>query len=248
MASLLDQLIDQQSGDLEQPRPVQTRDASYTLYQPDLDENFHSLFGARQESQHVFIENGLRRYMDVREETTQLSLLEVGFGTGLNLMLTAKYLKEHALTADYHTIEPNPLPPDLLKHLNEKNGYEDWSVWETFYHAYAQEHPQENTKLAYEWHLPAIDFRLHKTTLLGFYPQQTFEMIYYDAFSPTVQPEMWNRESLEKVTELLKPGGMLVTYCIRGYIKRTLKELGLVVQALPGAPGKREMLMAIQPC
>lgn len=247
MASLLDQLIDQQSGNREQPRPIQTRDASYTLYHPDLDENFHSLFGARQESQHVFIEHGLRRYMELREDTTQLSLLEVGFGTGLNLMLTAKFLEDNALEADYHTIEPHPLHPDILKHLNEKNGYGSWSVWHAIYNAYAQEHPHENNKLAYEWDLPTIDFHLHKTTLIGFYPQQTFEVIYYDAFSPTVQPEMWNRKSLEKVTNLMKPGGMLVTYCIRGYIKRTLKELGLLVQALPGAPGKREMLCAIKP-
>lgn len=245
MPSLLDQLSERHPN--PHPRIIQTSDSSYTIYHSELEENYHSLHGARQESEHIFINNGLKRYLEVCENPNHLSILEVGFGTGLNMFLTADFLRGRSIETGYHAIEPYPLPSPVIREVNRRNGFTSSMAWQQFFNFYEYNQPEQCSQLQLQCELPNLHFHLHKTSFIQLHVNEEFDLIYYDAFSPNSQPDMWDEASLKKVADLLKTGGMMITYCIRGHIKRTFKQLGLCVQALPGAKGKREMLRVIKP-
>jgi len=206
-----------------------TADGSPTLYVPELDETYHSMHGSIQEARHVFIENGLRF---VATESKQVNILEVGFGTGLNALLTALYAKENAIRVNYVGLEAFPVEEAIWKEINYLTDAEARTLYTKI-----MAHPFGET-ISIE-----LNFSLFKEAKLiqDWVANETFDLIYYDAFGPRAQAEMWELPIFEKLYSLLNVGGALVTYCAQGQFKRHLKSLGMRVENLPGPPGKREM-------
>jgi len=206
-----------------------TADGSPTLYVPELDETYHSMHGSVQEARHVFIENGLRF---VATESKQVNILEVGFGTGLNALLTAQYATENAIRVNYVGLEAYPVEEAIWKEINYHTDAEARSLYTKI-----MAHPFGET-ISIE-----LIFSLFKEAKLiqDWVATGTFDLIYYDAFGPRAQAEMWELPIFEKLYSLLNVGGALVTYCAQGQFKRHLKSLGMRVESLPGPPGKREM-------
>lgn len=207
---------------------ILTQDGSHTLLSEKFGVHYHSLFGAIQESEHVFIRNGLLAL----KEKPEIKILEMGFGTGLNAWLT--WLKTTEQPVFYTTFETNPITEAEARNLNypaltgERNficlHQVDWNSWE---------------KLSHNFHLRKINQPIETSKL-----PPGFDLIYHDAFDPVVQPELWNLDLLRNYYDALNPGGILVTYCAKGNVKRALREAGFVVERLKGPPGKRHMLRA----
>ncbi|MFN4879378.1 MAG: tRNA (5-methylaminomethyl-2-thiouridine)(34)-methyltransferase MnmD [Flavobacteriia bacterium] len=206
-----------------------TADGSPTLYVPELDETYHSMHGSVQEARHVFIENGLRF---VATESKQVNILEVGFGTGLNALLTALYAKENAIHINYVGLEAYPVEEAIWKEINYHTDAEARSLYTKIMA------PPFGETISIE-----LNFSLFKEAKLiqDWVANGPFDLIYYDAFGPRAQAEMWDLPIFEKLYSLLNVGGALVTYCAQGQFKRHLKSLGMRVENLPGPPGKREM-------
>ena len=214
---------------------ITTGDGSHSLRNEALNETYHSVHGALQESVHVFIRNGLEhRMLDFRDES--LSIFEVGFGTGLNALLTANYALENTVTIAYTSIEAFPVPGEIWRTLNYGSTEE---AQKRFYslHEAAWETEQQ---IVPRFRLRKMHITLEDMVL----PASSFDVIYFDAFAPNKQPDLWTLPMLEKVTALLRPGGVFVTYCAKGQLKRDLKSLGLTTETLPGPPGKKEMVRA----
>ena len=211
-----------------------TSDGSPTLYVPELDETYHSMHGSVQEARHVFIENGLRF---VAAESKQVNILEVGFGTGLNALLTAQYAKENALNVHYVGLEAYPVEEEIWKAINFLDNPEAKACYTQMMAL-----PFGSTK-PYD-----ASFTLCKMafSIQEWATTEKFDLIYYDAFGPKAQPEMWALAIFEKLYSLLNPGGAIVTYCAQGQFKRHLKSLGMRVEGLPGPPGKREMTRGVK--
>lgn len=217
---------------------VTTADGSKTIYNPQVGENYHSKHGALQESQHVFLNAGLRYWLDRHDTPGSASILEVGFGTGLNFLLTADYCVQNNVALKYTGIEAYPLTNEMIA----QTGYDQYvspEIWSAFNKVY----PDAligNTSLT-----PSIYLHIAHTQLIEFNNESQFDVIYFDAFAAIHQPEMWDEQAISHTINFLKPGGVFVTYAITGNLKRMLKGLGLTVQKAPGAPGKREMLRAV---
>lgn len=212
-----------------------TSDGSHTLRNTDLNETYHSVHGAIQESLHVFIKNGLQYFHEQRGSKT-ISILEVGFGTGLNALLSLRYAVEHALHLRYTTLEPYPLPKEVWSNLNYGSDEQD----REYFRALHEVEWEREVSLA-----PEFAILKHKSTLQDAALTDRYDIVYFDAFAPAVQPELWAYASLRKVTKLLDPAAVFVTYSARGQLKRDLRSLGLVVESLPGPPGKNEIVRAI---
>ena len=213
----------------------QTADGSYTLYVPELDEHYHSVKGALTESQHIFINMGLKH-----SSVTSPHILEIGLGTGLNCVLTLIEAKENQLHVHYTGIERYPLNEEIIRKLNYPSiiGKE----CEEDYFAIHQAPWEEDVCLS-PW------FTLHKLegdfTHYSF--EQKYDIIYFDAFAPEKQPEMWEQSLFDNLYQVLNEGGILTTYCAKGVVRRMLQTAGFKVERLPGPPGgKREILRAIK--
>lgn len=208
-----------------------TEDGSATLFIPQLNEHYHSIHGAIQESQFIFIDNGL-----VHINQTKIKIFEVGFGTGLNALLTFDYSQKHNLNIDYTSIEKYPLTPNEYQALN-----------------YPQHLP--HLKQVYtEMHIAPWGitnnisdyFRLTKlkgdltTTNIG----SQYDLVYQDAFSPDKQPKLWCIDTFNKLFSAMNKQSVLVTYSAKGEVRRNMQAVGFNVERLPGPPGKREMLRA----
>ncbi len=213
-------------------RLLTTQDGSTTLYLPELDETYHSTRGALGESIHVYIENGINTLTN-----TEIKLLEVGFGTGLNALLTYQFAKKKHVNVCYHTLEPFPLLADTYKNLGYAQVSEEQGVFEKM-HAIVEGNFQFT---------PFFDFNRYQKTLEEFSPNMSFDIIYFDAFAPSKQPEIWSKENLGKCFSLLDAGGIMVTYCAQGQFKRDLAAIGFQVEVLPGGMGKKEMVRARKP-
>lgn len=215
-------------------RVIDTADGSHSILNTDLNETYHSVHGAVRESTHVFIDQGLRMAM-VRFPGRQLKILEIGFGTGLNAMLTLLEAARDQLSIYYETWEKHPLPSALIDQLNYGTVLGEPEVFSSI-HGAAWD---SRTKLNSHFEL----FKRERDVLVQ--PvEERFDLIYYDAFAPSKQPELWTSPVLSKITEPLVPGGIWVTYCAKGQVKRDLAALGLTVETLPGPPGKKEMTRA----
>ncbi|WP_324757023.1 tRNA (5-methylaminomethyl-2-thiouridine)(34)-methyltransferase MnmD [Sphingobacterium thalpophilum] len=215
---------------------VTTGDGSKTLYNAAIGECYHSRHGAVQESKHVFVKMGLEHYVQ-QTGTGDIAVLEVGFGTGLNLLQTGEYILDKPLQVDYVGIEGFPLPLATIA----ATGYDesvDSGLWSTYLEGYekALEGPiQLNAGL----HL-----HIAHSLLMDFQSDRQFDVVYFDAFAAVHQPEMWNDAALGHVAQFVRSGGVFVTYAITGNLKRSMKSLGFKIEKAPGAPGKREMLRA----
>ncbi|OEK02109.1 methyltransferase [Roseivirga sp. 4D4] len=220
-------------------RIIKTEDGSQSLYNEKLNETYHSTHGALTESQYVFIEQGLDLLVERGEK--EVRILEVGFGTGLNALLVQEYaLRNPDLKIHFSTLEPFPLSPDLISEL-KYDELIDHITREDFERLHA---------CAWETSLPLLEnftFTKYKCPLAEFKAEFRFDIVFYDAFAPSKQPEMWEKALLSKVYSLLNDSGVFVTYCARGQLKRDLADLGLTVETLPGPPGKKEMVRAIKP-
>ena len=225
---------------LKELQLIITDDGSHTIYVPSLHETYHSKFGAIQESRHIYINEGLSYWLNRNlQKSKTLRVLEVGFGTGLNALLSAIYMKDHPeISLKYHALEPKPLPADITEKLNYcrilRCGEQIWNLI-------------HECKWGSEARI-SNNFRLFKDPALveDFKNPYTYsyDLIFFDAFAPSKQPELWKTSIFEKIRNRMAEGGYLVTYCARGQFKRDLKSLGFDVQTLPGPPGKLEMVRA----
>ena len=202
-----------------------------TLYLPDLDETYHSMHGAITESQYVYIQEGLARI-----DSDKVAILEFGFGTGLNALLSLKHAASTKQTLSYCTVEKFPLQPAQLDTLNYAESLELFGEWKRLHElVWNSWEAWEMAHRCYKWQGDFLELDL---------PANSIDLIYYDAFAPSKQNEVWSTEYLTKAAEVLKPTGLLVTYCAQGQFRRNLEALGFEVSRLPGPPGKKEMIRA----
>lgn len=217
----------------EQFQVLRTSDGSTTLYRKDIDETYHSKHGSRRESEHVFIENGLKYFTP---NHGQLNILEVGLGTGLNCILTLFHQKNHRI--HYDALEPIPIPPEVHPLVRTSFG-KDLEDFFTLVHQSSWNQANELSS----------DFTLHKhlSKLEDFSPTtHGYDLIYFDAFAPNKQPELWQESLFQKLYAWTNPNGILVSYCSQGAFQRALQSAGYRVECIPGPPGKREMVRAIK--
>lgn len=216
---------------------VKTRDGSNTIFVPEFDETYHSTHGAIQESLHVFIRSGLK----FKTELNDISVLEVGFGTGLNALLSFVDSEDTNRNIKYTSLEAYPLQWDLVSKLN----YIDI----IFNGKYSEIYKKIHTCDWESFHelSPYFTLRKQNVKLQNILFDNEFDIIYFDAFAPRVQPELWTEQIFTSMYKALKPGGILVTYCAKGSVKRALRYVGFELQSIPGPPGKREMSRAVKP-
>jgi len=212
-----------------------TEDGSHSMRSAQFDEAYHSKYGALQESQHVFIEAGLQYLVD--KGKTTISIFEMGMGTGLNVLLTLLYAEKHQIKIDYKTVEAFPILDwselNYPKLLREKA-----AVYFDKIHLLS---PMESKVLSPYFTLTKFHQKLEELT----FETASFDLIYYDAFAPAAQEELWTEVIFEKLFSAMKPNGVLTTYCAKGSVKRALKAAGFTVEGIPGPPGKREMTRAV---
>jgi len=215
-----------------------TADGSNTLFNESIGEHYHSKHGALQESKHVFIDAGLKKAISDFPDQ-EITLLEVGFGTGLNFLLSAAYCSTQKVALKYTSLEAFPLRTEEL----ESTGYQNYvpqEIWNGMIANYGKALQQEVSIVSTQ------QLRIFHTYLHRYESTQLFDLVYYDAFSVQHQPEMWTDEIIAHTCSFLKTGGIFVTYAITGKLKRALKSNGFTIEKLPGAPGKREMLRAVK--
>lgn len=212
-----------------------TEDGSYTLFIPALNEHYHSTHGAIQESMHVFINAGLRQCAK-----SEIRVLEIGFGTGLNAFLTLLEAEKTSKKIDYTTLEFYPLStidteelnyPELIdsskKYIFEELHKTEWEKW-------------SQVTLYFSLLKRKVDFSRPS----DFYSEHKFDVIFFDAFAPEKQPEMWTQEIFDKIYSISSENAILTTYCAKGSVRRMLQAAGFLMERLPGPTGKREILRA----
>lgn len=212
-----------------------TADGSCTLFVPEMDEHYHSVNGALQESRHVFFQAGWE-YLN----RDNYRILEFGFGTGLNALLALSRAVHDGTQVAYYTIEKFPLTEDLWQQLHyEHLDIEGAGRWFSLLHQSIWDKDV----------LLAPNFLLHK--IKGDFNEVPFpgqiDLVFFDAFAPDKQPEVWSQTLFDRIFQVMAPGGVLVTYCAKGVVRRMLQQAGFRVERIPGPPGKREMLRAIAP-
>ena len=214
----------------------ETHDGSKTLYRPDINETYHSIHGALQESLHVFIKMGLDEF-----KGQNINILEIGFGTGLNAWLTLLN-KPKNQEINYTSLETIPLNKEITNQLNYHLLVKNENAEEAFNQI---QNAEWNKKVEIEsgFYLNKLETSIQKANL----PNNHFDLIYFDAFAPNKQPELWEVPIFEKMYNLLKSNGKLVTYCAKGQVRRNMEIANLVTERLQGPPGKREMLRASKP-
>tara|TARA_B100000795_G_C22793459_1_gene438130 strand:+ start:1370 stop:2140 length:771 start_codon:yes stop_codon:yes gene_type:complete len=209
-----------------------TKDGSHSLFVPSLNEQYHSIHGARQEAEHVFLKMGLGFH-----QKKKIRVFEVGFGTGLNALLTCDYAVKNQKNIEYVAVEKYPVTKTEFSILNygqlldmqldfESMFSQDWGI---------------NSVINDFFSLKKINKDLEKDIL-----PKGFDVIYFDAFAPNKQPDMWTVAVFMKMKDLLDDGGCLVTYCCQGEARRSMIKAGFIVEKVVGPPGKREMLRAIK--
>ena len=210
-----------------------TGDGSKTIFLPELNETYHSSNGAVQESRHIFIQNGL----DLVKKKGAIRILEVGFGTGLNALLSASWAEMNNQSIHYIGIEAKPLSSELCFQLDYPRHIGQNA--EKIYDALIRCDWEIDNQLSTHFSIQKRDVKIQ-----DFAAVENVDLIYFDAFGPRVQAEMWDITILEKMYQSLNVGGALVTYCAQGQFKRDLKAIGFSLESLPGPPGKREMTRA----
>ena len=218
---------------------IQTEDGSSSIFNEELNETYHSTHGAIQESSHVFVEHGLNHWLS-QHRGAPVRILEVGMGTGLNIILTLKAQLEIGFPVTYTTLEPYPLSTETIAALNYKQQLNHTILTELFdrLHDLAWNEPQS---LYLEFELTKLTLRLE-----DYQTEQQFDVVYFDAFAPNKQPELWDRQWLAKLHYFMAEGGVFVTYCAKGQFKRDLKSVGFEVETLDGPPGKKEMVRGVK--
>jgi tRNA U34 5-methylaminomethyl-2-thiouridine-forming methyltransferase MnmC len=234
---------------------ITTADGSKTIQIEGWNEQYHSVHGAIQEAKHVFIKHGLlfcieqcslesfdcaqdKQSREVNSETQIISILEIGFGTGLNAFLTLLKAEELQQNIQYTGVEAFPVLPEELEQLNyvEQLSAEPWRTAFEKLHSCPWEKEQTIA--------PNFQFAKQQKQFKDIQDQNAFDLIYFDAFGPRVQPELWMETMFKTMYNALKPNGVLVTYSAKGSVRRAMQSVGFLVEKLPGPPGKREILRA----
>ncbi|CAN1572093.1 COG4121 Uncharacterized conserved protein [Spirosomataceae bacterium] len=202
-----------------------TEDGSKTVYSEQFKQYYHSVFGAKTESEWVYIDLG---YFEAIKKFSEIRILEVGFGTGLNAYLSQKMADEHQIPTSYIGLEAFPIQPSLFQDLNEELQIYHLTQW-------GQPH-----QLSDYFNFEKIEIEVE-----SFETEQTFHLIYFDAFAPEAQPELWTTGIFEKLRKLLVKDGVLTTYCSKVLVQKNLKQAGYKIEKHQGPPHKREILRAI---
>ncbi|MCO6494790.1 MAG: tRNA (5-methylaminomethyl-2-thiouridine)(34)-methyltransferase MnmD [Bacteroidetes bacterium] len=219
----------------EKPILQKTEDGSHTLYLQNLDETYHSSTGALTESIHVYINHGFRCI----KQKEKIKILEVGFGTGMNAVLTYIEAQKKHQNVEYHSLEPFPIPQDLVFDLDMGFITQQQALKMILTQLHAQ---ADNTELTLE---NLFSFtRLNKTIQEFEEKPSYYDLIYYDAFAPRKQPEMWEKAILQKCVNMLCKDGILITYCANGQFKRDLRSMGMLLSNPPGIGPRREITQA----
>lgn len=211
---------------------VITEDGSHTIYLPEMDEHYHSTHGAIQESMHIYINAGLLQFVNKK-----ISVLEIGFGTGLNAFLSCIFAQKHNISVKYRSIEKYPLCETEYKNLNYTKGeFSDFaSIFEKIHRA------PWNTEIEITPNFTLYKIHADLTThQLNF--QEPVDLLYYDAFAPNKQPDLWTDEIISKVCSCVGGEGIVVTYCAKGSVRRAFASVGFQMERLPGPPGKKEII------
>ncbi len=215
---------------------IETADGSKTIYLPEWNEHYHSIHGAVQEANHVFIKNGLQSKTD-----DYLTILEMGFGTGLNALLTFFESEKREQIIHYQSVEAYP----ILKNELEQMNFSDYSRDPRIIDIYQKMH-----KVAWNRACPISENfvieKINSTIEQLRLPVNSVDLCYYDAFGPRVQPELWTKDIFQNIYDWMDKDAVFVTYCAKGQVKRDLKAVGFLVETLQGPPGKREMIRAIK--
>ncbi|MBI34293.1 MAG: SAM-dependent methyltransferase [Flavobacteriales bacterium] len=212
---------------------IKTNDGSHTLVVPELNEHYHSIHGAVNEANHVFLKMGLDEFM--KQKASLVNVFEVGFGTGLNALLSAKWAKINSCNLHYTSIEKYPVSKEEFDQLNYGISVNEIEIYEKIYST-----PwNELNKVSKSFYLKKLNLDILKDVLPG-----GFDVVFFDAFAPNKQPELWTVSVFKKMYEIMNKNSLLVTYCCQGQAKRNMIEAGFSVEKVPGPPGKREMLRA----
>lgn len=215
---------------------VQTGDGSTTIQIVDWDEQYHSLHGAINEARHVFLEMGLNYFVNTNPAVDRVHILEIGFGTGLNALLTAIHASDLKIKVVYEGVEAYPVATEEVEQLNYKSLVKK-PDFDTFFDEMHACNWEEKYELS-----PEFSLKKRKQTFETINDQDIHDLIYFDAFGARVQPELWGVPIFKRMYSALKVGGVLVTYAAKGSVRRAMQEVGFTVERLPGPPGKREML------
>ena len=215
---------------------ITTEDGSHSLFDEELNETYHSTRGALGESTHVFIKEGLN-FWHAKNSSEEIKILEVGLGTGLNAFLSAVWAEEKTKRIHFTSLEPHPIEASIYNKLNYFKSDEEQDLLLKIHQS--------------DWEVvvpmsPVFD--LHKTvqSLESYKSFIHFDLIFFDAFAPSKQPEVWSLENIQKCFDHLAPAGILTTYCAQGQFKRNLKQAGFTVETLQGAMGKKEMVRGLK--
>ena len=222
------------------PTIIKTADGSHSLYIKELNEHYHSIHGAIQESKHVFINAGLKQISTNPDLTSEINILEIGLGSGLNAFLSFIEAEQQSLKINYTAIEAFPLNAGLIEQLNYVECL-DAEKYKSFFSRIHTSEWEKSIVFSNHFTIFKINNKLQNVVF-----ENKFNLIYFDAFGPQVQPEMWTEVVFAKLFSTLEPMGSLVTYCAKGEVKRTLKKIGFIIESLAGPPGKREMVRAVR--
>ncbi len=214
---------------------VLTADGSHTLLSARHQVAYHSRFGAIQETEHVFIQSGL---LPIHERGQPLHILELGLGTGLNAFMTFLRSNELQTQIRYTSLEPEPISWHIASQLNYLSQLEASSFSSVFRQMHCGAFDSW-LKLG-----PFFSFRKIKKKIADYHSDEKYSLVYYDAFAPDTQPELWTEDCFRRVYNTMDTPGVLVTYCAKGSVKRALKAAGFEVESIAGPPGKREMIRA----
>ncbi len=214
-----------------------TDDGSITLYSTKAGDTYHSMFGAIQESQFIFIDNGLL----YKSLSSKVNILEVGFGTGLNALLSFKATVEKQLQVDYTAIEPFPIDIKIIDQLKYKDHFVDEDLKKAF-SLFHSKRPGNPVEISNSFIFEFIHDCIQEVSL----KQDYYDLVYFDAFGPDAQAEMWTVEIFNKIYSSMKQGALLLTFSAKGLVKRNLRLAGFVVDRIGGPPGKRHILRAFK--
>lgn len=214
-----------------------TKDGSSSLYSPYFNEIYHSRNGAIEEAKYVYIDKALYDFIQKNNSLKQIKLFEIGFGTGLNAWLAAIFALENNITINYTGIEKYPLNHSLLCELNFATFFPEYKAYLTT----IQNAAWNQSKAIHSY------FICHKLNadIFEYSPEiEQYSVIFFDAFAPTHQPEIWSKSIFEKIYQMMHKNGILTTYCAKSTVRNTMIAVGFNIEKLPGPPGKREMLRA----
>jgi tRNA U34 5-methylaminomethyl-2-thiouridine-forming methyltransferase MnmC len=214
-----------------------TQDGSHSIVIDQTNITYHSRYGAIQESKHVYIESGLKKLLN---QKPCINIFEMGFGTGLNALLALISAEENNQKIHYQTIDEHFLENQLLEKLNYCEQLARLDLKSTFIQLHNCESEREICISSF------FSFKKSQASLQNYIFNKYFDIIFYDAFAPRAQPELWTKEIFTKLFAALNQNGFLVTYCSKGDVQRAMQAAGFMIEKLPGPTHKREILRAIK--